>query len=53
MLRVQLKHAKGILHWRQLVSVDMKLPVDPRQMPDTFIYLCKGPASKDRCGWPC
>ena len=38
---MQVSHTKGIAQWRELISVEVKLPVDARQMPDTFVYLCK------------
>ncbi len=45
----QVSHTKGIAHYRQMITADVRLPTDPKQMPDTFLYLSKGPASKDRC----
>jgi hypothetical protein len=44
----QVRHQKGVVHWKELLECEVRLPVDPRQMPDTFIYLCRGPKGNDR-----
>jgi hypothetical protein len=45
---VQASVDHGVAQWKQLLSMEMTLPLDPLQMPDTFIYLCNGPKPADR-----
>ncbi len=47
-LNYQVKQQKGVINWKELLECDVRLPVDPKQMPDTFIYLCRGTKGNDR-----
>ena len=44
----QVNGKRGIVAWNELVEAPLRLPADPKQLPDTFVYLCRGTGGDDR-----
>lgn len=42
LIAVQVQPEGGIARWAADLEMPVRLPLDPKQMPDTFVYLFRG-----------